>query len=145
MEEKAKDLEIQSLNLNNDLDFEKKKFLDAKERNKNLEFENEKSRNELNLLRTQINNLLLENENSKNELYNQKSFLQDKNQKELQITVMLEKANMEVNQFKSLLARTEKNLSVSSFLKKHRFFKFFYIYQDQLISAQPQIHDNDSG
>lgn len=115
LEEKAKDLEIQALNFANDLEFEKKKFADAKDRNKNLEFENEKSRNELNLMRTQINNLLLENDNYKNELYNQKQFLQDKNQKELQITVMLEKANMEVNQFKSLLARTEKNLSVFFF------------------------------
>ena len=103
---------MQSLNFNNDLDFERKKFADAKDRNKNLEFDNEKSRNELNLLRTQINNLLLENENCKNEIYNQKQYLQDKNQKELQITVMLEKANMEINQFKTLLARTEKNLSV---------------------------------
>ena len=48
---------------NKPFDFEKKKFADAKDRNKNLEFENEKSRNELNLMRTQINNLLLENDN----------------------------------------------------------------------------------
>lgn len=115
MEEKNKELEIQSINFNNDLDFERKKFSDAKERNKNLEFENEKTRNEINLLRTQINNLLMENENNKNEIYNQNQYLQDKTQKELQITVMLEKANMEINQFKTLLARTEKNLSVNFF------------------------------
>ena len=112
LEEKMKDLEIQSINYNNDLDFEKKKFADARERNKNLEYENEKSRNEMNLLRTQINNLLLENENCKNELYNQKQILQDKSQKELQFTLMFEKANMEINQFKTLLSRTEKNLAV---------------------------------
>lgn len=115
LDEKIKDLEIELLNINNDLEFEKKKFIDAKDRNKNLEFENEKARNELNLLRTQINNLILENESHKNEIYSQNQIIQDKNQKEMQMTILIEKTNMEINQFKSLLSRTEKNLSVYFF------------------------------
>lgn len=112
MEERIRDLEIQALNNTDDLEFERKKFLDAKDRNKNLEFENEKSRNELSLLRAQINNLTLDLESHKNEIYNHKQLLQDKSQKEMQFSLAIEKANMDTNQFKALLARTEKNLSV---------------------------------
>lgn len=118
MDEKIKDLEIELLNINNDLEFEKKKFVDAKDRNKNLEFENEKARNELNLLKTQINNLILENESHKNEIYSQKQIIQDKSQKEMQMTILIEKTNIEINQFKSLLSRTEKNLSVYFFISQ---------------------------
>lgn len=63
-------------------------------------------------LKNSMNNSQIDNESLKNENYNMKQDLQEKAQKEMQFALIIEKANMETNQFKVLLSRTEKNLAV---------------------------------
>lgn len=100
------------INLTNDYDFEKKQVYELKERAKSLETDKEKLKNENMNLKNSMNNNLSENESLKNENYNMKQDLNEKSQKEMQFALLIEKANMETNQFKVLLSRTEKNLSV---------------------------------
>jgi hypothetical protein len=111
-EEKIKEMENDFVKINNDYEFEKRQTYEQKEKIKLLELDKEKLKNENSNLKNTMNTYLAENESLKNENYNIKQDLQEKSQNQMQFTLMIEKANMETNQFKVLLSRTEKNLAV---------------------------------
>lgn len=78
--------------------------------------ENERLKFQISSLQLQLNQKLIDQENFKNEIYQLKQNLLEKQQKEINLVLALEKANLQNNQLQKFIQKTEYNIEVIQFL-----------------------------
>lgn len=77
--------------------------------------ENERLKFQVSSLQLQLNQKLIDQENFKNEIYQLKQNLLEKQQKEINLVLALEKANLQNNQLQKFIQKTEYNIEVLHF------------------------------
>lgn len=84
----------------------KDKIKDSFSENEKLKFQNSSAN-------LQLNQCQMDLENYKNEMYQLKQNLLEKQQKEINLVMALEKATLQSNQLKKMLQKTEFNIEVN--------------------------------
>lgn len=83
-----------------------------KEKIKETYSENERLKYQNNGFQLQLNQYQIDLENHKNEMYQLKQALLEKQQKEINLVMALEKSNLQNSQLKKILQNTEFNIEV---------------------------------
>jgi len=121
LEDKVRYQENTINSLTNEGDFTGKRIGEMKDRIKDSFSDNEKYKLQNSALQMNMNQIVIDLENYKNENYQLKQSLLEKQQKEINLVLSLEKANLQTNQFKKMLQKTEYNIEVSLKNKRNYF------------------------
>lgn len=99
-------------NLSNEGDFSVRRIGEMKDKIKDSFSENEKIKLQNSSLQLHLNQIQIDAENYKNEIFQLKQNLLEKQQKEINLVLALEKSSLQSNQLKKMLNSTEFNIEV---------------------------------
>lgn len=115
LEDKLRTQESTINSLSNEGDFSIKRMGEMKDKIQETYSENERLKFQVSSLQLQLNQKLIDQENFKNEIYQLKQNLLEKQQKEINLVLALEKANLQNNQLQKFIQKTEYNIEVVQF------------------------------